>query len=258
MSATAQYLALSRRSIVGTLRQPASVVPSLLFPLIFLALMSSTLNETIHLPGFPPVESFLQFVVATSIVQGALLGAVGAGADMATDVENGFFERIVASPVARTSLLAGRVAGAATLGFVQAWLFVGVATLFGLSVEGGIAAIAAIGVVAAVLSAGTGALMMAFGLRTGSAEAVQGAFPLLFVLLFFSSAFFPRPLMDGWFATVATWNPTSRLIEGLRHQVIAGLDAGQLLIATGVAAGLLVVGLLAAGVALRWRLAGAS
>ncbi|HEX9890885.1 MAG TPA: ABC transporter permease [Actinomycetota bacterium] len=254
MSALRQYGALSRRSIVNTIRQPAAIVPALVFPLIFLALTAAALDRSTDLPGFPRVDSFLQFAVATTIVQGSLFGAIAAGADMAKDIEGGFFERLVASPVARTSILVGRLAGAATLGFTQAWIYLGITSLFGLEVEGGAVAMVLISLVSAVVGAGIGSLAVAFGLRTGSNEAVQGAFPLLFVLLFFSSAFFPRTLMEGWFAGVAGANPISHLIEGLRSLVITGLDAGELLNALAVAAGLLVLGIAAAAAALRGRL----
>ena len=255
MIALRQYLALSRRAIVNTARQPTSIVPALVFPLIFLALTSSAMARTIHLPGFPPVESFVQFAIATTILQGSLFGATAAGSDMAKDIEDGFFERLVASPVARTSILVGRVAGAATLGFFQAWLFFGIAALFGTDIAGGLTGMFLISLVASVAAAGIGSLSMAFGLRSGSSEAVQGSFPLIFVMLFFSSAFFPRDLMSGWFKTVATWNPLSRLIEGLREQVIFGVDIGQFLVALVVATGILVVGITLAGLALRGRLA---
>jgi ABC-2 type transport system permease protein len=255
VTAFRQYLALSRRAIVNTLRQPTAIVPALVFPLLFLALTSSAMARTIELPGFPPVESFVQFAIATTILQGALFGATAAGSDMAKDIEDGFFERLVASPVARTSILVGRVAGAATLGFFQAWLFFGIAMLFGTDIAGGLTAMLLISIVAAVAAAGIGSLSMAFGLRSGSAEAVQGSFPLIFVLLFFSSAFFPRALMSGWFKNVATWNPLSRLIEGLREQVIFGVDISQFLVALLVATGILVLGITLAGLALRGRLA---
>ena len=255
MTALRQYLALSRRAVVNISRQPAAIIPALIFPLMFLALTSAAMARTIELPGFPPAESFVQFAIATTILQGSLFGATAAGADMAKDIEGGFFERLVASPVARTSILVGRVAGAATLGFVQAWLFIGIALAFGTHIEGGVLAMLLISVVAAVAAAGIGSMSMAFGLRSGSAEAVQGSFPLIFVLLFFSSAFFPRTLMDGWFQDVATWNPLSRLIEALREQVIFGVDFGEFLVALGVAAGILVVGVTVAAVALRGRLA---
>ena len=61
MSALRPYLALSRRSIVNVVRQPAAVVPAFLFPLMFLALTSASLNRSTQLPGFPQVDSFLQF-----------------------------------------------------------------------------------------------------------------------------------------------------------------------------------------------------
>lgn len=254
-AALAQYGALSRRAIVNTVRQPTSIVPSLLFPLLFAALSSAALDRSTALPGFPPVDSFLQFLISTTIVQGALFGAIAAGSDMATDIEGGFFERLVASPVARTSILVGRVMGSATLGFLQAWLFIGVATAFGVDVEGGFVAMLMIAVVASTVAAAIGAVSVSFALRTGSVEAVQGSFPLLFVMLFVSSAFFPRDLMNGWFKSVADVNPLSHLIEGLRTQVISGVDVGEWLVSLGIAAGLFAIGVAAAALALRRRLA---
>jgi ABC-2 type transport system permease protein len=254
--ALGQYLALSRRAIITTVRQPTSIIPSLLFPLLFMAMSSAALDRSTELPGFPPVDSFVQFLIATTIVQGSLFGSISAGAGMATDIEGGFFDRMIASPVARTSILGGRVMGAASLGFVQAWLFFGVALPFGLTIEGGVTAMVMIAVVAAVVSAGIGSVTVAFGLRTGSVEAVQGSFPMLFVGVFLSSAFFPRNLMDGWFKTVADVNPLSHLIEGLRTQVITGVDVGEWLVSLGIAAGIFVLGLVTASRALDFRLAG--
>lgn len=222
---------------------------------MFMALSSAALDRTTQLPGFPDVESFLQFLIATTIVQGALFGSISAGTDMAKDIEGGFFERLIASPVARTSILAGRLMGSAALGFVQAWLFFGIATLFGLTVAGGMLGMFLISLVAAVTSAGIGAVSVAFALRTGSAEAVQGSFPMLFAFLFLSSAFFPRSLMNGWFQDAATINPLSHLIEGLRTQVITGLDVAELGSALGIAVGIFVLGIVVALGALRRRLA---
>jgi ABC-2 type transport system permease protein len=248
-------VALSRRSLLNTVRKPTSIIPALTFPLLFLAMSSAAFDRSTALSGFPEVDSFMQFVVATTIIQGALFGSIAAGTDMAIDGEGGFFERLIASPVARTSIIVGRLMGAATQGFVQAWLYIGITSLFGLRVEGGPLAMLLIAVVAALVSAGFGAVSVSFALRTGSAEAVQGSFPMLFVFLFISSAFFPRALMSGWFETVATVNPISHLIEGLRHLVIVGLDSSQFLKSLTVAGGLFVIGVTAANLALKSRLA---
>jgi ABC-2 type transport system permease protein len=249
-----QYLALSRRAILTTVRQPTSVVPTILFPLLFLAMSSAAFDRSTSLPGFPPVNSFMDFVITTSIIQGALFGSVAAGSAMATDIEGGFFDRLIAAPTARTSIIVGRVTAAATIGFFQAWLYFGITSLFGLQVAGGAEAMLMVALTAALLSAGVGSISVAFALRTGSTEAVQGSFPMLFAGLFLSSAFFPRALMDGWFKTVATINPLSHMIEGLRHQVIEGVSLPEFGVALSVAGSILVIGTALAGLALRARL----
>lgn len=253
--AVAQYAALSRRSLITTLRQPRSFIPPILFPLMFMALSSAAFDRTTQLRGFPAAESFLQFLICATIVQGALFASVAVGSDMAHDIEEGFFDRLVASPVARTSILAGRVMGSLVFGFLQAWFYLGVGMVFGLSVEGGFLAMVGVTVVAAIFSAGIASISSAFAIRTGSSEAVLGAFPLLFSLMFISGNFFPRALMDGWFKTAATINPLTHMVEGMRAQVITGLDVGEWLSALFIAIGFFVVGLGLASLALRRRLA---
>jgi ABC-2 type transport system permease protein len=94
------------------------------------------------------------------------------------------------------------------------------------------------------------------GLRTGSPEAVQGVFPLLFVFLFLSSSSLPRDLIEhDWFRTVATWNPVSYLFEGLRSLIIFGWQGRELALAFGFAAVIAVLGLFGATTALRTRVA---
>jgi ABC-2 type transport system permease protein len=254
-STLGHYAALSRRSVMNIVRQPIAIIPSLTFPLLFLALNSSALARSIELPGFPPVESFLQFMITSTIIQGALFGSIAAGSDMANDIEGGFFDRLVATPVSRASILVGRLAGSFVLGLIQATFFFGVASLFGLNVAGGVLGMLGVALIGATVAAGVGAISVTIALRTGSAEAVQGSFPLIFVFMFLSSAFFPRTLMNGWFKSVATINPLSHMIESARYQVIYGWDAGQWLTGMSIAGAILVLGVVASSFALRARLA---
>lgn len=253
MSSASHYFALGRRAILHTARQPTAVVPSILFPLVFLAMTSSALDRSTSLPGFPEVDSFMQFAISATVIQGVLFGAVAAGTDMAKDIEDGFFERLIASPIARTPIVVGRIAGAALLGFIQALIFLTIGTIFGLNIEGGIVAMLLVATTASVLGAGIGSVTVAMGLRTGSSEAVQGSFPLIFVLLFLSSAFFPRDLMSGWFKAVATANPMSHLVEGIRYQIITGIDIGEWGVSIGIATAVFAVGVGAALLALNGR-----
>ncbi|HUF34172.1 MAG TPA: ABC transporter permease [Acidimicrobiales bacterium] len=255
VSPVAQALLLARRSVVGTMRQPQMWMPSMVFPLMIAAVNSSAMSRSIGLPGFPEVDSFLVFLLPATIVQGVMFGAVAGGTDIALDIENGFFDRLVASPVSRISILIGRLSGAAVLGAVQAVIFMALFWPFGARVAGGPAAALVLVVLAMVLAIGIGGITAAMGLRTGSQEAVQNSFPVVFILLFVSSAFFPTGLMGGWYRTVAEANPLSWMIDGARHQVIIGFDASEAAAAIGIAGGFAVLTIAFAVTQLRRRLA---
>ncbi len=231
---------MSWRSILAMLRQPALVVPSLIFPLFFAALGTSSFSRATNLPGFPAVDSFLDFSLAGTIVQGVLFGSTVGATALATDIQTGFFDRLLASPVSRLSVLIGRLAGASLFGAAQAGVFTLVLLPFGVAVRSGIGGFLVIVLSGALIGLAFGALMAAMALRTGSAEAVQGAFPLLFIVLFFSSAFFPRQTMSGVYATLADLNPVSYLVEGIRALVIDGFGTRAVLEALAVPGALAV------------------
>ncbi len=220
-----QTLAMSKRSVIAIVRQPALVVPSLIFPLFFAALGSSAFGRAVSLPNFPKVDNFLDFALAGTIVQGVLFGSVTGGAALATDIEQGFFDRLLATPTSRVSILVGRLAGAALFGAFQALVFVLVLIPFGVSIKAGVPGVVVIVLCGGITGMAIGGFTASMALKTGSSEAVQGSFPLLFIALFFSSAFFPRQTMQGTYKAVASINPVSHLVEGIRGLVIDGLTA---------------------------------
>ena len=224
-AAIRQTLALAKRSTLELFRQPALVVPSLVFPLFFSFLGNSSFGKTTSLPGFPKVNSYLQFQLAGTITQGVLFGSVTGAAALATDIENGFFDRLLASPTSRLSILFGRLAGSTLFGALETAIFVLVLLPFGADVSAGLPGIIAMVISGALIALAVGALMSSVALKTGSSEAVQGTFPLLFILLFFSSAFFPRETMSGLYKTIAGINPISHLVEGLRALSLEGFSA---------------------------------
>ena len=251
----AQTVAMSRRAILALARQPSLVVPSILFPLFFAALGASSFSRAINVPGFPEVDSYLDFALAASITQGVLFGSTVGATALATDIENGFFDRLLSAPTSRPAIIVGRMAGGMAYGALQAVVFVVVLLPFGLSIKGGVAGFLALVASATVLALAVGALMATFAIRTGSSEATQGAFPLLFILLFFSSAFFPRETMSGAYATLADWNPISYLVEAQRELVIGGFSASAAIQAVLIPAVMAVAAIALALASLRKRLA---
>jgi ABC-2 type transport system permease protein len=249
-----QVAVLARRSVVRTLRQPAMVIPSLVFPLILLAINSSGLDSTTRLPGFP-TDSYLQFALAIPFVQGALFSANSAGTNVANDVESGFLNRLSLTPLRRAALMMGQLAGILALGLIQATTFVVVGVAFGSGIAAGLAGALVIVSLSLVISLGFGLIGAFVALRTGSGEAVQGVFPLFFAALFLSSMALPRDLIEtDWFRTVATWNPVSYMLEAIRSLVITGWDGEALALGFACAGGIALIALIAASSALRTQM----
>lgn len=241
---------------MDTLRLPQAWFPSLFFPMALLAIFTGSFGDAPgNVPGFPPVRGFLDFAVAGSVLQGVLIGGTTDGAAFAADIEGGFFDRLAASPARRSAILVGRLAGASVLAVLQTTVFVLLLGAFGASIKGGLPALAVIYVVAMLLAVGIGGFAVALALKTGSAEAVQGAFPVFFISLFLSSAFFPRELMDGWVRTVADLNPLSWMIEAVRALIIDGFSATDAVRALSIPLAVSLVAIAVASAALRGRVA---
>jgi ABC-2 type transport system permease protein len=245
---------VARRSARRTLRQPALVVPTVAFPLFLLAVNASGLADATRIPGFP-TDSYLDFAITVPFMQGALFGAITAGTELATDIESGFLNRLQLTPLRGTAMLAGHMAGALLLALIGAIVYLVVGLLAGVTFAAGVGGVLVLLVLAMLIVLAFACIGALLAARTGSAEAVQGMFPLIFVGFFLSSMSMPRPLMEvDWFRTVATWNPISYLVEGLRSLVITGWDATALARGFGVAAAMTVVLALLAERALRTRM----
>jgi ABC-2 type transport system permease protein len=245
---------LARRSVVRTLRQPAMVVPSLVFPMILLAINSSGLDSATRLPGFP-TDSYFQFALAIPFVQGALFSANSAGTNVANDIETGFLNRLSLTPLRRVSLMMGQLAGILALGLIQAVTFVVIGVIVGSGIAAGVGGALVIIALSLLISLGFGLIGAFVALRTGSGEAVQGVFPLFFAALFLSSMSLPRDLIQtDWFRTVATWNPVSYMLEAIRSLVITGWDPEALLLGFACAGAVALVALFAASSALRTQM----
>jgi ABC-2 type transport system permease protein len=249
-----RVIVLAQRSVVRTLRQPAMVMPSIIFPLLLLSINSSGLNSATRLPGFP-TNSYFQFAIAIPFIQGALFSAISAGTNVAGDIESGFLSRLSLTPLRRVSLMLGQLTGIVALGLIQAVAFLVVGISFGDGLAAGPGGALVLLALSLTITLAFGSIGAYVALRTGSGEAVQGVFPLFFAALFLSSMSLPRNLIEtDWYRTVATWNPVSYMLEGIRSLFIAGWDGEALFLGFACAGGLAVIAVAAASMALRTRM----
>jgi ABC-2 type transport system permease protein len=254
MSTLGQIGQMARRSILQTLRQPAMVIPPVVFPLLLVSINAAGLDAATGIPGFP-ADSYWDFAIAVPFIQGSLFAAINAGTAMARDVETGFIKRLAMTPMQRMALLIGQLVGVMCVAFASAIVYLIAGFVAGMEFKSGALGVPTIIVLATLIALGFAGIGSYIGLRSGSGEAVQGVFPLLFVFLFLSSANLPRDLIEqDWFRTIATYNPVSYLVEGVRSLIITGWDGEALALGFGIAAAIAAAAVTLSAGALRTRL----
>jgi ABC-2 type transport system permease protein len=247
---TRATIALARRALRNTFRRPQFVMPLVAFPTLFLAVNVGGLHRTTDLPGFPRVHGFLDFQLAAAMTQSLLLGGVSSGIAIALEIEGGFFDRLVASPIPRAAIVLGRLLAAGVLAAAQVLWFIVLGLIFGAHIAGGIPGALLVELIGAVAGMGFGAIGVVLALRARNASTVQGIFPLVFVVLFISTAFFPRNLLESPIDSVARYNPLSYIADGLRDPIISSISARPVLeglacaaAVAGIAGGMAIVSL---------------
>jgi ABC-2 type transport system permease protein len=243
------YLML--RAIRESLRQPAVEFTNIFIPMFFFAVTVGAIGS-IAGRAFG-VTNFLGFQMPVAILQGVAGSAGSAGLGTVTDIERGYFDKLMLTPAPRISLVLGRLAGDSVRAMALTLLIVIVGLIAGTGMEAGIVGVVAIIMLGGLFGLAYSGIGMAIALRTGSAQAAQAGFLLFFPLLFLSPAFAPKEVFAGWLEFLATINPVTYVLQGMRHLVLEGWDWGSVAGALGAIAGIGVVTLSLTLAALRSR-----
>jgi ABC-2 type transport system permease protein len=242
--------ALGARSVRQTFRRPQLVAPILIFPTLLLAIQTGGAGRAVDLEGFPAVNGFLDFMLAGAMIQACLLAGNSGGIALAVDLEMGFTDRLFAAPISRFAIVLGRLAGTAVLGAVTAIWFIAIGLIFGAEFSEGVPGVLVMIAFVSLAAVAFGGIGAAIALYTGQASVVQGLFPLVFVILFLSNAFFPASLLLEPAGSIAEYNPLSFIVDGVREPVISSLTwesfaeaAGAIVLVGGISIGLSAVAL---------------
>lgn len=223
-----QLSAMTWRALITTFRTPAAVIPGLIISGFFLLVYEASLgNASGFLPGLAG-KSYLAFILPVSVVSSALSGAGVAGQSIVRDIENGYFDKLLLTPVSRAALLLGAmIAGAVVLG-LQTAVVIGMGLLMGLQPETGILGVLAVLGLALLLGTGFSGFAVGIALRTGNAAATQSGTFLFFPLTFLTATFVPVSLLSGWIRTAAELNPITYLLEAMRSLLLVGWEGDVL------------------------------
>ena len=204
-----------RRSMNELLRVPGAAIPGVLAPTIFFLGLTAVFGSLTLLPGFD-AQSYASFMIPVSLMQGAGFTGAATGVNLARDIEQGLFDRFLASPAPRWVLLAGLVGSASVRALVPGTFLFVVAMIVGADFPGidglvvAIVAVMGMGIVAACWG-----VAIALKFRTQSAAPLMQAGMLTLILT--TTAYAPQELLTGWLATVAEINPATHIVEMARQ-----------------------------------------
>jgi ABC-2 type transport system permease protein len=237
---------LMRRSIYEVVRVPGAAIPGILAPSIFMLGLTAVFGNLTQLQGFG-TSDFLAFILPVSLMQAASFSGAATGVNLARDIEQGWFDRMLVAPIPRWLLLGSIVASASFRALLPITGTLTVAFIFGVDFPGVgplLLALALATAFSAVAAAWASALALRF--RTQSAAPLMQA--SMFMLVLFTPSYAPQELLTGFLQDVARWNPVSQVVEAVRTCFVGGMSWAETWPAFVVIAGLAV---LFGGMALR-------
>lgn len=230
----ADLAAVAYRSIRALPREPEILIPSLLIPVFFFAVNLGTLQDFAQ-RGIPGLD-YRAFQLPTAIIF-AVTGVSRAHA-LVTDIQSGYFDRLLMTPIRRLALLLGMMAADFMLIVLLTLPVILLGLAVGVRFETGVP-----GFLFFLLMSGFWGLAFtgfpyAVALKTASPGAVNTSFLIFFPFMFLTTSALPLEALTGWMATVARYNPVTYLLEALRSLLYGGWQPAVLL--QGVLAILLV------------------
>ena len=241
------------RALRESLRQPGLEVQNIFIPVFFLFVTVGAIGE-ISGPAFG-VDNYEGFQLPVAILQGAAGAAGTGGFGMVMDIERGYFDKLMLTPAPRLALVLGRLAADGVRVMVLATIITVVGLFLGAGMDAGVVGAVAFVLVAGLFGLAYSGIGLSIALRTGSVQAAQAGFLIFFPLLFLSPAFAPKEVFSDWLELLATINPVTYVLEGLRSLVLQGWEWDRLAYALLSIAGLGAVTLSMTLMALRSRTA---
>ncbi len=212
---------LSKRSVVNAWRTPEGVIPMLFISVFFLVVNTGSLGKAFNeqtpwLHG----NNYLSFQIPVSLLFVVTAAGGVAGFSMVTDIENGYFDKLLLAPIKRTSLMLGQFAAGFMLSIVQSAFIIGLSYVLGGRIDSGLPGILLLVLLASLFGVAYAGIGQLIALKTRNYQAVNMSSLIFFPLLFMAPAALPRDEMQGWLETAATYNPVSYVMEGLRSAVL--------------------------------------
>jgi len=217
-------IAVAGRALRAVPRDLESVMPPVFISLFFFLVNVGTLQHLTerNIQNF----DFTAFMMPTAILLGVT--GVSRAPALVIDVQDGYFDRLLLTPVRRMAILLGHLCADVAVAAALTVPIIIVGFVMGVRFEAGPFGLVVFVAIAALWSLAFSGFGYAVALKTGNPGAVNSMFLLFFPFLFLTTSYVPKSQLSGWLHAVAAWNPVTYLLEGLRSLVSTGWDAGAL------------------------------
>jgi ABC-2 type transport system permease protein len=213
---TSVALAVGWRNVHNYFKNPAMIVPGVLFPLFFFTAFAGGLSRVDSVPGFDYAAGYTAFVYGFVLLQASAFGGIFTGFSIARDFESGFSRRLMLAAPRRSGIIAGYWVAAVTRAMFNVLLITVVALIAGLDIAGGPVDLLGLYTLALIVNAaamlfGSGVAMRLRTMQAGPAIQVPA-----FLLLFLAPVWVPYELLTGWVQAAASVNPVTLVLESGR------------------------------------------
>ena len=217
-----EVVLLSRRAVREIIKLPAATLPTLFIPLFFLAVNIGQVSRTFNSGNAPFLfgQDYVAFAVPVSLV--FAVSTATSGLALVTDIDLGYFDKLLVAPIRRTSIVLGRLAADFMRGLATSTLVLLLGLAFGMRIASGVGGAVLIVLLAAMWGVAYAGIGQAIALKTRNVQTTNASFIVFFPLLFLTPNFVPFELLAEPMQTLARLNPVSYVIEGLRSLILEG------------------------------------
>lgn len=221
-----EVLALTMRWVRRLSREKFSMLFTLVQPMLFWLIFFGSLFQHAANIQLLQAPNYMSFLAGGVVIMTVLNNGLAGGVDLLFDKENGFLERMMSTPIHRSSVILSRYLFVMAITGMQILVILSIAFLFGVRPETGLPGIAVILAIGMLFGVGLTAISMgiAFSVKShGDFFSLLGFLSL--PMIFLSSALVPLSAMPGWMQAVALVNPMTWVIDAVRPLILTGWDA---------------------------------
>ena len=233
---------ITLRDLRARIRMPVFIFMTLFQPILWLVLFTQIFKSLGGMLG-PGGGSYLQFFAPGVLVMTVLFGSAFSGFGMLMDMDMGILSKMLATPVTRISVIAGRVIATVVVLLIQALIIIILALIMGVHFKTGVPGVLFTFFLLSLLGLGFAAFSNGLALLLKRQETVMAVTNLLTMpLMFLSSLMMPAALLPGWLNTVRQINPIDYAVIGARDLISNGYIWHDLWLSMVVLAALAVAG----------------